>query len=122
MRTGLPALALLISLAACGGPPVDMPQLAEATAERYLQAWQSADWDHIYRLEGREPENRSVLHKSLTDRLEFFHITEVRYAESSAVCAVTLRWRSPAGTYSESGELYLQRHGPDWQVWGYRNF
>jgi hypothetical protein len=106
----------------CTGEQAGRPQLAQHAAERYFTAWQAGDWDSIYRLEGRAPEERSVLHRALTDRLDFYHINEVRYADSSAACAVTLRWLTPAGTYSETGELYLERHGLEWQVAGYRNF
>jgi hypothetical protein len=115
-------LALCGLLAACAGEPIGLPDLATAAAESYLKAWQAGDWERIYRFEGRGPESRSVLHRALSDRLLFYQVTEVRYADSAAACAVTLRWRTPAGTYSETGELYLHRRGPDWHVAGYRNF
>lgn len=85
-------------------------------------AWQSGDWERIYRLEKSGPERRSVLHRSLSDRLLFYQINEVRYTDSAAACAVTLRWQTPSGTYSETGELYLNRRGTEWRVTGYRNF
>lgn len=115
-------LALWGFFVACSGVPTGLPQLAQLTAERYFKSWQTGDWDGIYRLEGRNPQSRSVLHRALTDRLLFFHINEVRYADSAAACAVILRWLTPSGTYSETGELYLERHGTDWQVAGYKNF
>lgn len=118
----LPTLALVSLLWACSGRSVGLPELAQQSAERYLRAWQASDWDLIYRFEGQTPRSRSVFHRALSDRLEFFHISEVRYADSAVACAVTLRWQTPAGTYSETGELYLKRVGTDWLVSGYRNF
>lgn len=106
----------------CSGPPAGLPDLATRTAESYLKAWQAGDYERIYRLEDRGPESRSVLHRSLTDRLLFYQINEVRYSDSAAACVVTLRWQSPSGTHSETGELYLHRRGTDWQVAGYRNY
>lgn len=122
MRKFLPQLVLWGLLAACANEPPGLPQLAQQAAERYLEAWQAGEWDRIYRYEDRDPASRSVLHKALTDRLDFYHINVVRYADSAAACAVTLRWLTPAGTYSETGELYLERRGADWLVTGYRNF
>jgi hypothetical protein len=115
-------LALWALVGGCASAPPGLPELAATTAESYLKAWQAGDWDRIYELEARSPESRSVLHKALTDRLLFYHINEVRYADSAAACAVTLRWRTPTGTYSETGELYLHRRGFEWNVVGYRNF
>lgn len=115
-------IALCIVVQGCTGAPPGLPDLAMRVADSYLKAWQAGDWDSIYRLEDRGPETRSVLHKSLTDRLVFYQINEVRYSDSAAACAVTLRWQTPSGTYSETGELYLHRSNAEWRVAGYRNF
>ena len=108
--------------AACAGEPPALPYLAQRTAERYLSAWQAGRWGDIYRLEDRSPNEQSILHEALTDSLEFYAISEVRYADRAVACALTLRWRTDAGTYSESGELYLERRQADWFVTGYRSF
>jgi len=118
---------LAIGLAAlwawgCAGEPKGLPDLARSAAERYLDAWQAGRWNTIYRLEGQTPENEPVLHKALTDSLEFYLINEVRYSDSAAACAITLRWRTTDGTYSETGELYLQRQRADWYITGFRSF
>jgi hypothetical protein len=115
---------ILVALCAwaCAGEPRGLPDFARATAERYLDAWQASRWDTIYKLEGQGPESDPVLHKALTDSLEFYVINEIRYADSSVACAVTLRWRTTGGTYSETGELYLERQHTDWFIKGFRSF
>ena len=112
----------MICAAGCAGEPTGLPDLAGSVAERYLAAWQASQWDDIYRLEGRGPDGEPVLHRALTDSLEFYLISEVRYSDSAAACAVTLRWRTGEGTYSEAGELYLQRHHTDWYITGFRSY
>lgn len=112
-----------MAVASCGGEPIGVPQLAQRSAERYLEAWQKADWNTIYKLQGSPPDSGGpVLHKSLTDRLEFYTISEVRYTDSAAACAVSLRWMTPAGAYNETGELYLERDGLDWRITRFRRF
>lgn len=106
----------------CAGEQRGLPDLARATAERYLEAWQAGKWDTIYRLEGQGPDRDPVLHKALTDSLEFYVINEIRYADSSAACALTLRWHTAGGTYSETGELYLERQQMEWFITGFRSF
>jgi hypothetical protein len=73
-------------------------------------------------MEGKPPEERLALHRSLTDDLEFYAISEVRYTDSAAACALTLRWSTPVGEYTETGELYLEREGLEWQVTGFKSF
>jgi hypothetical protein len=118
LATGLAALCAL----GCAGEPKRLPDLARFTAERYLNAWQAGRWSTIYQLEGQTPDSDPVLHKALTDSLEFYVINEVRYSDSAAACAITLRWRTTGGTYSETGDLYLQRHHADWFITGFRSF
>lgn len=122
MKRVLAFIVCLGVVTACSGKPPGLPEMAQLQAERYLRAWQTSDWDTIYRFEGSSPRSRSVFHRALSDRLEFYHITEVRFSDSAVACAVTLRWQTAAGTYSETGELYLERHGTEWLVAGYRNF
>lgn len=117
-------LLLLCALAAasCTSQPDTVPELIEASAERYLTTWQERDWDALYRMEGKPPEERLALHRSLTDDLAFYAISEVRYTDSAAACALTLRWSTPVGEYTETGELYLEREGLAWQVTGFKSY
>ena len=94
----------------------------QGVADRYLTAWQEGDWNRIYEFEGRLPDVRPILHQALTDKLEFYTINEVRYSDSAAACAVTLRWIASEAEYTVTGELYLERVGMDWRVTGFRSF
>ena len=122
MKRLLATCMAAVSIWGCAGEQRGLPDLARATAERYLEAWQAGKWDTIYRLEGQTPEADPVLHKALTDSLEFYLISEIRYSDSAAACAVTLRWHTAGGTYSESGELYLERQHMEWLITGFRSF
>ena len=115
-------LTLGLVLCGCAGEPPGAPELAHQAADRYLSAWQEGDWNRIYEFEGRLPDVPPILHRALTDNLEFYSINEVRYSDSAAACAVTLRWIAPEAEYTETGELYLERVGIDWRVTGFRSF
>jgi len=96
--------------------------MVERTAERYITAWQKSDWPTVYRMEGRQPGQRPIMHDALTDSLTFYTINEVRYSDSAAACAVTLHWIIMGRTATEAGELYLTRHGTEWRITGFKSF
>ena len=121
-RRALGAFLLCLCGIACTAQPTSVPGLITQTADRYLEAWQSHDWEKLYRMEGKGPEKRPYLHRSLTDRLEWYTINEVRYADSAAACALTLRWRTGGGAYVQTGELYLRRRGTEWRITGFKGF
>lgn len=114
--------ALLTVLLGCAAPPSGTPQTVEARVGRYLGAWQRADWTEVYRIEGRQPGERPILHDALTDSLAFYTINEVRYSDSAAACAVTLQWLIIGRPVTEAGEIYLSRTGSNWQVTGFKSF
>jgi hypothetical protein len=118
---GLPGLGLLLLLS-CATPPGGVPDLVIQATEDYLQAWQAQDWARLYQLEGQPPGRGPHLHRALTDRLEFYSVNEVRYSDSAAACALTLRWHTPEGFTTQTGELYLERRGLEWLVTGFRSF
>lgn len=90
--------------------------------DRYLAAWQESDWVQVYKMEGRDPGLRPLLHHSLTDSLLFYTVNEIRYADSAAACAVTLRWLSGKRAVTETGELYLTRRGVEWRISDFKSF
>lgn len=113
---------LLLVFAGCAAPPSQVPQIVESQASRYLIAWQRSDWPEVYRMEGRQPGERPLLHDALTDSLAFFTINEVRYSESAAACAVTLHWEIAGRPVTEAGEIYMARSGDDWRVTKFKSF
>jgi hypothetical protein len=121
MLTALCAI-VVVTLAGCQPPPPGLPQIVRGTVERYLGAWQQSDWARVYRMEGRVPGDRPLLHQALTDSLAFFTVTEIRYSDSAAACAVTLRWHSGHRSTTETGEIYLVRHGVEWRVNDFKSF
>ena len=113
---------LLIAVAGCLPAPAGLPQIVRGTVDRYLAAWQKADWATVYRLEGQRPGDRPLLHMALTDSLALFTVSEIRYSDSAAACAVTLRWITGHRAVTEAGELYLARRGVDWYVTGFKSY
>lgn len=114
-----PFLALVLS---CQPAPAGLPQIVRGTVDRYLSAWQKSDWASVYAIEGRRPGALPLLHPALTDSLAFYTVNEVRYADSAAACAVTLRWNTGRRAVSETGELYLVRRGVEWYVTGFKTY
>ena len=121
IRLALCALALA-TLVGCQPPPPGLPQIVRGTVERYLAAWQKSDWVRVYRMEGRTPGDRPLLHPALTDSLAFFTVNEIRYSDSAAACAVTLRWLYGRRAVTETGEIYLVRRGLDWRVSDFKSY
>lgn len=113
---------IIIVLTGCQEAPSGLPQIVRGTADRYLSAWQKSDWAAVYKIEGRTPGERPLLHMALTDSLAFFTINEIRYSDSAAACAVTLRWLAGPRAVSEAGELYLARRGVHWYVTDFRSY
>jgi len=122
VKKALLLLAVQLILWGCAAPPRGIPDLVQATADRYLAAWQRGDWDLVYRLEGRTPDRKPLLHLALTDSLAFYTINEVRYSDSAAACAVTLQWQIGGRPVAEAGDLYLVRRGTQWRISGFRSF
>lgn len=120
MRSWHIAALAVIALAGCQAAPAGLPQIVRGRVDGYLSAWQKSDWARVYAIEGREPGDRPLLHQSLTDSLAFFNVAEIRYSDSAAACAVTLRWLSGRHSLTEAGELYLERRGVEWYVTGFK--
>jgi len=115
-------ILLFLTLTACQPAPASLPQIVRSRVDRYLAAWQKSDWARVYAIEGRTPGDEPLLHLALTDSLAFFTISEIRYTDSAAACAVTLRWLTGKRSVSEAGELYLTRRGVEWYVTDFKSY
>jgi hypothetical protein len=122
VRVRKASVLLFLALVACQPAPASLPQIVRSKVDRYLSAWQKSDWKRVYAIEGRTPGDEPLLHMALTDSLAFFTVNEIRYTDSAAACAVTLRWLSGKRSVSEAGELYLTRRGLDWYVTDFKSY
>ena len=114
--------AILVTVVGCAVPPSGIPQIVESETGYYLTAWQQSNWPEVYRIEGRKPGDRPILHDALTDSLAFYTINEIRYSESAAACAVTLHWEIMGRPVTEAGEIYLARTGTEWRVTAFKSY